>query len=34
MPALVACATAYATLGEMCQDLAAVFGVYEEPAVF
>jgi methylmalonyl-CoA mutase, N-terminal domain len=34
MPPLVACASAYVTLGEMCQDLAAVFGVYEEPAVF
>jgi methylmalonyl-CoA mutase N-terminal domain/subunit len=34
MPPLVTCASAYVTLGEMCQDLAAVFGLYEEPAVF
>ncbi len=32
MPPLLACASAYVTLGEMCQDLAAVFGVYEEAA--
>jgi methylmalonyl-CoA mutase N-terminal domain/subunit len=34
MPRLLACTTRYATLGEMCNTLAEVFGVYEEPAVF
>jgi len=34
MPRLLACTTCYATLGEMCNTLAEVFGVYEEPAVF
>ncbi len=31
MPALVECAVAYATLGEMCGVLRAVFGEYREP---
>ncbi len=34
MPHLIACTEAYGTLGEMCNALAEVFGVYEEPAVF
>ena len=32
MPALIECANAYATLGEMCGVLRAVFGEYREPA--
>jgi methylmalonyl-CoA mutase N-terminal domain/subunit len=31
MPALLACANAYATLGEMCGVFRAVFGEYREP---
>ncbi|MGH2406961.1 MAG: acyl-CoA mutase large subunit family protein [Candidatus Limnocylindrales bacterium] len=31
MPALLECARAYATLGEMCAVLRAVFGEYREP---
>ncbi len=34
MPRLIECTEAYGTLGEMCNALAEVFGVYEEPAVF
>ncbi|HWP81108.1 MAG TPA: methylmalonyl-CoA mutase family protein [Bacteroidota bacterium] len=34
MPYLLACTRAYVTLGEMCNALAEVYGVYEEPAVF
>lgn len=34
MPPLLECTRAYVTLGEMCNTLAEVFGVYEEPAVF
>jgi methylmalonyl-CoA mutase N-terminal domain/subunit len=34
MPRLLQCTTAYVTLGETCNTLAEVFGVYEEPAVF
>ena len=34
LPPLLECATAYATLGEMCTRLAEVFGVYDEAAVF
>jgi methylmalonyl-CoA mutase N-terminal domain/subunit len=34
MPHLLECTRAYGTLGEMCNALAEVFGVYEEPAVF
>ena len=34
MPPLLACARAYATVGEMCSTLAEVFGVYEEATVF
>jgi methylmalonyl-CoA mutase N-terminal domain/subunit len=33
-PDLLACTRAYATVGEMCNAMAEVFGVYEEPAVF
>jgi methylmalonyl-CoA mutase N-terminal domain/subunit len=31
MPALLDCANAYATLGEMCGVFRAVFGEYREP---
>ncbi len=31
MPLLIECARAYATLGEMCDVLRGVFGVYQEP---
>jgi methylmalonyl-CoA mutase N-terminal domain/subunit len=31
MPALLDCAAAYATLGEMCGVLRGVFGEYREP---
>ena len=34
MPRLLECTRRYVTLGEMCNALAEVFGVYEEPAVF
>jgi methylmalonyl-CoA mutase N-terminal domain/subunit len=34
MPLLLECTRRYVTLGEMCEALAEVFGVYEEPAVF
>lgn len=34
MPMLLDCTRAYVTLGEMCESLQEVFGVYEEPAVF
>jgi methylmalonyl-CoA mutase N-terminal domain/subunit len=34
MPYLLSCTRAYSTLGEMCNALAEVYGVYEEPAVF
>ncbi len=34
MPKLLDCTRAYVTLGEMCESLQEVFGVYEEPAVF
>ncbi len=34
MPPLIECTKAYVTLGEMCNTLAEVFGIYEEPAVF
>jgi methylmalonyl-CoA mutase N-terminal domain/subunit len=34
MPRLIECTRAYVTLGEMCNALAEVFGLYEEPAVF
>ena len=34
IPRLLVCTRAYATLGEMCSELAEVFGLYEEPAVF
>ncbi len=33
MPAFVECAMAYATLGEMMDELRAVYGVYEEPVL-
>ncbi len=32
MPALIGCAAAYATLGEICGVFRAVFGEYREPA--
>jgi methylmalonyl-CoA mutase N-terminal domain/subunit len=31
MPHFIRCAAAYATLGEMCGVLRAVFGEYREP---
>ena len=31
MPFLLACVKAYATLGEVCEELKQVFGAYEEP---
>jgi methylmalonyl-CoA mutase N-terminal domain/subunit len=34
IPPMLACTRAYATLGEMCSVLTAVFGVHEETAVF
>ncbi|MBK7256666.1 MAG: methylmalonyl-CoA mutase family protein [Ignavibacteriae bacterium] len=34
MPPLIACARAYATVGEMCRTLAAVFGTHEESVAF
>ena len=34
MPHLLNCTRAYVTLGEMCETLKLVFGMYEEPAVF
>ncbi len=34
MPPLIECTKAYITLGEMCNTLTEVFGIYEEPAVF
>jgi methylmalonyl-CoA mutase N-terminal domain/subunit len=34
IPYLIECTQAYVTLGEMCNALAEVFGIYEEPAVF
>jgi methylmalonyl-CoA mutase N-terminal domain/subunit len=34
MPKFIDCTMSYVTLGEMCNALAEVFGVYEEPAVF
>jgi len=34
MPRLLECTRRYVTLGEMCNALAEVYGVYEEPAVF
>jgi methylmalonyl-CoA mutase, N-terminal domain len=33
MPAFVECALVYATLGEMMDELRAVYGVYEEPVL-
>ncbi len=32
MPYILDCTRAYATLGEICDELRAVYGVYEEPA--
>ena len=34
MPALLACTRAYVTLGEMCSELAQVYGIHEEQVVF
>lgn len=31
MPRLIECVEAYATLGEICEEMKKVFGVYEEP---
>jgi methylmalonyl-CoA mutase N-terminal domain/subunit len=33
MPFVLDCVRAYATLGEICDELRAVYGVYKEPAV-
>ena len=32
MPSILDCVRAYATLGEICDELRAVYGTYEEPA--
>jgi methylmalonyl-CoA mutase N-terminal domain/subunit len=32
MPCILDCVRAYATLGEICDELRAVYGTYEEPA--
>jgi methylmalonyl-CoA mutase N-terminal domain/subunit len=32
MPLLLDCVRAYATLGEMCDALKPVYGIYQEPA--
>jgi len=32
MPSILECVRAYATLGEICDVLREVYGVYEEPA--
>ena len=32
MPSIIDCVRAYATLGEICDELRAVYGTYEEPA--
>lgn len=34
MPRILECVRAYATLGEMCNTLKEVFGVYREPIIF
>jgi methylmalonyl-CoA mutase N-terminal domain/subunit len=34
MPRLLECTRAYVTLGEMCLELVAVFGVHQETPVF
>jgi methylmalonyl-CoA mutase N-terminal domain/subunit len=34
IPKMIDCTRSYVTLGEMCNALAEVFGIYEEPAVF
>ena len=31
MPAILDCVRAYATLGEICDELRGVYGTYEEP---
>ena len=31
MPSILDCVRAYATLGEICNELRAVYGTYEEP---
>jgi methylmalonyl-CoA mutase, N-terminal domain len=33
MPFIIDCVRAYTTLGEICDDLRAVYGVYEEPPI-
>ena len=32
MPFILDCVRAYATLGEICDELRSVYGVYEEPS--
>ncbi len=34
MPGILGCVREYATLGEMCETLKEVFGVYKEPIIF
>jgi methylmalonyl-CoA mutase N-terminal domain/subunit len=34
LPHLLACTRAYVTLGEMCEELAHIYGIHEEEAVF
>jgi len=34
MPRLLDCTRSYVTLGEMCTELAAVFGLHQEEPVF
>ena len=33
MPLILDCVRAYTTLGEICDELRAVYGTYEEPAL-
>jgi methylmalonyl-CoA mutase N-terminal domain/subunit len=33
MPFVLDCVRAYATLGEICDTLRAVYGTYEEPTI-
>jgi methylmalonyl-CoA mutase N-terminal domain/subunit len=32
MPLIIDCVREYATLGEICDTLKDIFGIYEEPA--
>jgi hypothetical protein len=34
VPALLECARAYATIGEMCRVLGGIWGTYQEPKVW